>query len=111
MNRFTLSVIALGALGVGALVAWLVTGDAFSIKDDLRFIMPRSLEWTFLLMVAGFAVNFRGIRESLPAKRFLPLCADVLGNYQTQVLMEESAGFFRFVLYRLLPPREPPPLG
>ena len=35
--------------------------------------MPRALEWTFLLMVAGFAVNFRGIRDLLPPRRFVAL--------------------------------------
>jgi len=77
MNRFTLGAgfgfISAGALMVGGLIWWLATGDATSLKDDLRFIMPRTLEWTFLLMVAGFAVNFRGIRELLPARRFVPI--------------------------------------
>ena len=73
MNRFTLGVIAGGALGVGGLVYWLAIGDAVSLKDDLRFIMPFTLEWTFLLMVGGFAVNFRGIRELLPPRRFIPV--------------------------------------
>ena len=71
MNRFTLGVIALGAVGVSGLVFWLTTGDSVSLKDDLRFITPRTLEWTFLLMVAGFAANFRGIRELLPPRRFV----------------------------------------
>jgi hypothetical protein len=38
-------------------------------------------------------------------------CNDVLATYQTQVLMEESAGFYRYVLYRLLPNSAPPPLN
>ena len=75
---FTLGAISVGAVGVGGLVYWLATGDSISLKDDLRFIMPRSLEWTFLLMVAGFAVNFRGIRELLPPRRFVPLVVFVV---------------------------------
>ena len=75
---FTLGAISVGAVGVGRLVYWLATGDSISLKDDLRFIMPRSLEWTFLLMVAGFAVNFRGIRELLPPRRFVPLLVFVV---------------------------------
>ena len=58
---------------MGGLVFWLATGDSISLKEDLRFIMPRALEWTFLLMVAGFAVNFRGIRDLLPPRRFVAL--------------------------------------
>jgi len=38
-------------------------------------------------------------------------CNDVLATYQTQVIMEESAGFYRYVLYRLLPNSRPPPLS
>jgi len=37
-------------------------------------------------------------------------CSDVLGRYRTQVLMEESAGYYRFVLHRLLPRSQPPAL-
>lgn len=36
-------------------------------------------------------------------------CADVLAHYGAQVVMEESAGFYRYVLYRLLPRSKPPP--
>jgi hypothetical protein len=35
-------------------------------------------------------------------------CAKVLASYPTRVLFEESAGFYRYVLYRLLPPSAPP---
>jgi hypothetical protein len=38
-------------------------------------------------------------------------CANILANYGTRVVLEESAGFNRYVLYRLLPrsvPPEPP---
>jgi len=73
MNRFTLGVVACGALGVAGFVYWLATGDAVSVKDDLRFIMPRTLEWTFLLMVVGFATNFRGICGLLPPRRWVPV--------------------------------------
>ncbi len=35
-------------------------------------------------------------------------CAQVLARYPTQVLAERSAGFQRFVLYRILPPLAEP---
>jgi hypothetical protein len=36
-------------------------------------------------------------------------CTNVLGTFKTQVIREESAGFYRYVLYRLLPRSQPPP--
>jgi len=36
-------------------------------------------------------------------------CRQVLATFKTRVVLEESAGFDRFVLYRLLPRSEPPP--
>jgi hypothetical protein len=35
-------------------------------------------------------------------------CANVLATFKTRVVLEESAGFYRFVLYRLLPRSAPP---
>lgn len=73
MNRFAFGLVAIAACGAGGLVVWLANGDMISVKEELRFVIPRTLEWTFLLMVASFAVNVRGIRESLPPRRFLVL--------------------------------------
>jgi hypothetical protein len=36
-------------------------------------------------------------------------CQQVLASFQTRVVLEESSGFYRFVLYRLLPRSAPPP--
>jgi hypothetical protein len=36
-------------------------------------------------------------------------CRQVLANFKTRVVLEESSGFDRFVLYRLLPRSAPPP--
>ena len=36
-------------------------------------------------------------------------CRQVLANFKTRVILEESSGFYRFVLYRLLPRSTPPP--
>jgi hypothetical protein len=36
-------------------------------------------------------------------------CRQVLANFKTRVILEESSGFYRFVLYRLLPRSAPPP--
>jgi hypothetical protein len=36
-------------------------------------------------------------------------CQKVLGNFKTRVVLEESSGFYRYVLYRLLPRSAPPP--
>jgi hypothetical protein len=36
-------------------------------------------------------------------------CRKLLATFKTRVLVEESAGFYRFVLYRLLPQSAPPP--
>ncbi len=72
-RRLLLGFLAVVALGLAGLSGWLGTVDAVSLKDQLRWITPRSLELTFLLMVAGFAANYRGIRESLPPRRALPL--------------------------------------
>jgi hypothetical protein len=35
-------------------------------------------------------------------------CRNVLGSFKTRVVLEESAGFYRYVLYRLLPRSSPP---
>ncbi|MGH9321522.1 MAG: hypothetical protein ACRD3V_16750, partial [Vicinamibacteria bacterium] len=37
-------------------------------------------------------------------------CQNVLASYGTRVIVEESSGFYRYVLYRLLPRSEPPPI-
>ncbi len=37
-------------------------------------------------------------------------CQKVLGSFKTRVVREESSGFYRYVLYRLLPRSVPPPL-
>jgi hypothetical protein len=36
-------------------------------------------------------------------------CGKVLSTFKTRVVVEESAGFYRYVLYRLLPRSSPPP--
>jgi Dolichyl-phosphate-mannose-protein mannosyltransferase len=36
-------------------------------------------------------------------------CQQVLASYKTRVVLEESSGFYRYVLYRLLPRSAPPP--
>ncbi len=36
-------------------------------------------------------------------------CRQVLASFKTRVILEESSGFYRFVLYRLLPRSAPPP--
>ncbi len=36
-------------------------------------------------------------------------CRNVLATFKTRVVLEESEGFYRFVLYRLLPRSTPPP--
>jgi hypothetical protein len=36
-------------------------------------------------------------------------CRQVLANFKTRVILEESSGFYRYVLYRLLPRSAPPP--
>ncbi len=36
-------------------------------------------------------------------------CRQVLATFKTRVILEESSGFYRFVLYRLLPRSAPPP--
>jgi len=36
-------------------------------------------------------------------------CRQVLANFNTRVILEESSGFYRYVLYRLLPRSAPPP--
>ena len=36
-------------------------------------------------------------------------CTDVLANYRAEVIAEDTAGFYRYVLYRLLPKSSPPP--
>jgi len=36
-------------------------------------------------------------------------CRQVLASFKTRVVLEESSGFYRFVLYRLLPRSLPPP--
>ncbi len=36
-------------------------------------------------------------------------CRKVLASFKTRVVLEESSGFYRFVLYRLLPRTTPPP--
>ncbi len=36
-------------------------------------------------------------------------CRNVLATFETRVVLEESEGFYRFVLYRLLPRSTPPP--
>ena len=72
-HRFPLVLVAVAALGMGGLVSWLGTSDAVTLKDALRFIAPRSLELTFILLVAGVAANYRGIRDSLPPHRVLPI--------------------------------------
>jgi hypothetical protein len=36
-------------------------------------------------------------------------CHQVLATFKTRVVLEESSGFYRFVLYRILPHSSPPP--
>ena len=36
-------------------------------------------------------------------------CRQVLATFKTRVILEESSGFYRYVLYRLLPRSAPPP--
>jgi hypothetical protein len=73
MNRASLAIGAGAGLGAAGLLIWLASTDAISLKEQLRFVTPRSLEWTFVLLVVSFAASFRGIRDSLPKPRWLPV--------------------------------------
>ena len=66
--------IAVAALvGVSTLLAWLILRDPVALRTDLRGVVPLMLELTVALLVAGFVMNRRGIRESLPGRARVPL--------------------------------------
>jgi hypothetical protein len=83
--------IALGfALTVAALAAWLLSSTHEGVRESLRTISPRASEIAFLLMVAGAALSFSTIRDSLPSRSWLyPL----------------AIGLLALVAVRTLPPR------
>lgn len=62
-----------------ALAVWLGTKSPEQLRDTLRWLSPRSLELTLLLVVAGGVASFSAIRDSLPGKSFLlPLTIGVV---------------------------------
>jgi hypothetical protein len=87
MKRSTTFAMAAGAvLVLAALSAWLADAADPSLKENLRVVVPRSLELTFVLMVVGFAINFRGIRESLIDRRFLPVVVFLVALVAVSIL-------------------------
>jgi hypothetical protein len=71
----TLLFVAAGA----ALAFWLGMKNAGELRETLRWLSPRSLELTFLLLVTGAFLSFSAIRDSLPGRSlFLPLAAGVV---------------------------------
>jgi hypothetical protein len=80
---------AFAAAGIGlALVLGTSTGE--ELKETLRWLSPRGLEITFLLLLAGVVASFREIRDSLPDRSFFHLLA---------------IGLLAFAVVRTIPPR------
>jgi 4-amino-4-deoxy-L-arabinose transferase-like glycosyltransferase len=82
-------VAAFAAVGV-SLALVLGTSTGAELKEILRWLTPRSLELTFLLLLAGIASSFREIRDSLPERSFFPVLA---------------VGLLALVLVRTIPPQ------
>ncbi|MGH9337617.1 MAG: glycosyltransferase family 39 protein, partial [Vicinamibacteria bacterium] len=72
--------IAIGFAAVlGALSLWLFSATPEAIRETLRYAAPRSLDVTFLLLMAGAALSFAEIRDSLPRRNlFLPIAVALL---------------------------------
>ena len=67
------------ALALGALALWLLSSTPEGVRETLRSLSPRALELAFLLIVAGAALSFSEVRDSLPSKSlFYPLAIGVL---------------------------------
>jgi hypothetical protein len=75
--------------GIGLAIV-LATSSGDELRQILRWLSPRGLELTFLLLLAGAAASFREIRDSLPDRSFFSVLA---------------IGLLAFAVVRLAPPR------
>jgi len=73
---------------VASLALWVTLREPLELKADLRQVIPKTLELTFLLMVAGALLSRRALRDSLPpaASRALPVVVFLLGLAAVTVL-------------------------